>query len=93
MLSWVAMDRIVEKQRAGDATYRQRSERKVLRSDAQPLSDDDLLAKLRSLGIELDRSSLNGFASRHSRPRRLPHRGWRSAIGQRRWKATGSGFA
>ena len=58
MLSWVAMDRIVEKQRAGDATYRQRSERKVLRSDAQPLSDDDLLAKLRSFGIELDRPAL-----------------------------------
>src|SRR6516164_4727145 len=58
MLSWVAMDRIVEKQRAGDATYRKPSERKVLRSDAQPLSDDDLLAKLRSFGIELDRVSL-----------------------------------
>ena len=58
MLSWVAMDRIVEKQRAGDATYRQQSERKVLRSDAQPLSDDDLLAKLRSFGIELDRAAL-----------------------------------
>ena len=58
MLSWVAMDRIVEKQRAGDATYRKQSEKKVLRSDAQPLSDDDLLAKLRSFGIELDRSSL-----------------------------------
>ena len=58
MLSWVAMDRIVEKQRAGDATYRKPSERKVLRSDAQPLGDDDLLAKLRSFGIELDRVSL-----------------------------------
>jgi len=30
----------------------------VLRSDAQPLNDDDLLAKLRSFGIELDRPSL-----------------------------------
>ena len=58
MFSWVAMDRIVEKQRAGDATYRKQSERKVLRSDAQPLSDGDLLAKLRSFGIELDHPSL-----------------------------------
>jgi tetratricopeptide (TPR) repeat protein len=30
----------------------------VLRSDAQPLGDDDLLAKLRSFGIELDRPAL-----------------------------------
>jgi hypothetical protein len=58
MLSWVAMDRIAEKARTRDTTLRQQSERKVLRSDAQPLSDDDLLTKLRSFGIELDRPGL-----------------------------------
>jgi hypothetical protein len=58
MLSWVALDRFAEKERARDATFRKPSAAKVLRSDAQPLSDDDLLAKLRSFGIELDRPSL-----------------------------------
>ena len=58
MFSWVAIDRFAEKERAKDATFRKQSADKVLRSDAQPLTDDDLLAKLRSFGIELDRPSL-----------------------------------
>src|SRR5215467_9978593 len=58
MFSWVAIDRFAEKERAKDATFRKQSADKVLRSDAQQLRDDDLLAKLRSFGIELDRPSL-----------------------------------
>src|SRR6266704_5664361 len=58
MFSWVAIDRFAEKERARDATFQKQSAGKVLRSDAQPLTDDDLLAKLRSFGIELDRHSL-----------------------------------
>jgi len=58
MTSWVAMDRIVERQRAADAAYRKQAAGKVLRSDAKLLTDGDLLAKLRSFGIEMDRSSL-----------------------------------
>ena len=58
MVSWVAMDRIVESERASDAAYRELAAGKSLRSDAKPLTDDDLLAKLRSFGIELDRASL-----------------------------------
>src|SRR5260370_23554760 len=58
MFSWVAIDRFAEKERARDAGFRKQSAGKVLRSDAQPLTDDDLLAKLRSLDIELDRTSL-----------------------------------
>src|SRR5947209_5558743 len=58
MISWVAMDRIVERQRATDAAYREQSAEKVLRSDAKGLTDGELLAKLLSFGIELDRSSL-----------------------------------
>jgi hypothetical protein len=58
MFSWVALDRFAEKERARDRTFRKQSARKVLRSDAQQLTDDDLLAKLRSFGIELDRPSL-----------------------------------
>ena len=58
MISWVAMDRIVERKRAADAAYRKQGADKVLRSDAKRLTDGELLAKLRSFGIELDRPSL-----------------------------------
>src|SRR5260370_33661265 len=58
MFSWVALDRCAEKERARDATFRKQSAGKVLRSDAKQLTDDDLLAKLRSFSIELDRPSL-----------------------------------
>jgi len=58
MVSWVAMDRIVEQQRATDAAYRKLATGKVLRSDAKPLTDTELLVKLRFFGIELDRPSL-----------------------------------
>ena len=58
MISWVAMDRIVESKRATDAAYRKQAAGKVLRSDADRLTDGELLAKLRSFGIELDRPSL-----------------------------------
>jgi tetratricopeptide (TPR) repeat protein len=65
----------------------------VLRSDSRQLTDDDLLAKLRSFGIELDRPSLEQMCRERSRPRRLPRRCSTSApstAGRRRWKATGS---
>jgi hypothetical protein len=58
MISWVAMDRIVERKRAADADYREQAAGKVLRSDAKRLTDGELLAKLSSFGIELDRPSL-----------------------------------
>jgi tetratricopeptide (TPR) repeat protein len=58
MISWVAMERIVERKRAADAGYRKQAAEKVLRSDAKRLTDGELLAKLRSFGIELDRASL-----------------------------------
>jgi hypothetical protein len=96
MFSWVAIDRFAEKERTKDATFRKQSADKVLRSDAQPLTDDDLLAKLRSFGIELAALRWNDFAGRRSRPRRLPRLCSTSApstAGKRRCKATGSGFA
>ena len=58
MFSWVAIDRFAEKERAKSAAFRKQSAGKVLRSDAKQLTDDELLAKLRSFGIELDRPSL-----------------------------------
>jgi tetratricopeptide (TPR) repeat protein len=58
MFSWVAIDRFAEKERAKDANFRKQSADKVLRSDAKPLTDDELLAKLRSFDIKLDHPSL-----------------------------------
>src|SRR5437763_6301739 len=58
MISWVAMDRIVERKRTTDAGYRKQAAEKVLRSDAKRLTDGELLAKLRSFGIEMDRPTL-----------------------------------
>ena len=58
MISWVAMDRIVEKQRAADPEYRKNAAGKVLRSDAKWLTDGELLTRLRSFGIDVARSSL-----------------------------------
>jgi hypothetical protein len=58
MISWVAMDRIVEKQHAADPEYRKNAAGKVLRSDAKWLTDGELLTKLRSFGIDVARSSL-----------------------------------
>ncbi len=58
MISWVAIDRVVERNRAVDAAYRQEATGKVLRSDSERLTDGELLAKLASFGIELDRPSL-----------------------------------
>ncbi len=58
MISWVAMDRIVERKMASDAKYRKQAAGRPLRSDAKRLTDGELLAKLRSFGIDLDRTSL-----------------------------------
>ena len=58
MISWVALDRVVEQERATDPAYRRESEGKVLRSHARMLTDDELLAKLRSFGITLEQSEL-----------------------------------
>jgi tetratricopeptide (TPR) repeat protein len=61
MFSWVAIDRFAENERAKDAKFRKQSADKVLRSDAKSLTDDELLAKLRSFDIELDRPSLERY--------------------------------
>jgi hypothetical protein len=64
MISWVAMDRIVERKRAADAGYRKLSAGKALRSDAGRLTDGELLARLSSFGIELDRPALGRLIDR-----------------------------
>ena len=59
MVSWVAMERIFERQMTCRMpSYRKQAAERPLRSDAKRLTDGDLLAKLRSFGIEIDRPSL-----------------------------------
>lgn len=64
MISFVAMDRIVEKQAASDAKYREELGERPLRSHARRFTDGELLAKLRSFGIDLDRASLERLCER-----------------------------
>ncbi|MGH9766149.1 MAG: SEC-C metal-binding domain-containing protein [Blastocatellia bacterium] len=61
MISWVAMDRMVARKMADDAKYREKVADRPMRSSARYLSDGELLAKLRSFGVELDRSSIEGL--------------------------------
>jgi tetratricopeptide (TPR) repeat protein len=61
MISWVAMDRIVERKMADDAEYREKVADRPVRLRGRYLSDGELLDKLRSFGVELDRSSLEGL--------------------------------
>ena len=58
MLSSVAMERIYERQILPDAKLRKPAGTRPLRADAQSLTDGELLAKLRSFGIEMDRAWL-----------------------------------
>jgi tetratricopeptide (TPR) repeat protein len=64
MLSWVAMERIFERQILSDAKHRKQAAGRPLRSDAKRLTDGELLAKLRSFGIEIDRASLERMCER-----------------------------
>jgi hypothetical protein len=61
MISWVALDRIVERQMASDAKYRKLAAGRPLRSEARRLTDAELLAKLLSFGVDIDRPSLEGL--------------------------------
>ena len=58
MISWVAMERIIERKRTSDEEFRQATDERPLRSRAKRLADTELLAKLQSFGIRLDRSSV-----------------------------------
>ena len=58
MLSWVAMERIYERQILPDAKLRKQAGTRPLRADAQSFTDGELLARLRSFGVEMDRAWL-----------------------------------
>jgi tetratricopeptide (TPR) repeat protein len=58
MISWVAMNRVVERKMATDEEFHEKVVGRPLRSKAKRLTDEELLARLRSFGIDLDRPSL-----------------------------------
>lgn len=58
MISWVAMERIYEREIQRDAKLRKQAAARPLRAHAKDFSDEDLLAKLRSFGLEIDRAWL-----------------------------------
>ena len=59
-MSWVTLDRICQEKADAEEDFRRELERngRPLRSSAAPLSDDELLAKLRALGLDVDRDGV-----------------------------------
>ena len=59
-MSWVTIDRICQEEVDGKEDVRRELVRngKPLRSSAEPLSDDELLAKLRDFGLDVDRDGV-----------------------------------
>src|SRR2546430_16445650 len=55
-MSWVTLDRICQEKADAEEDFRRELERtgRPLRSSAAPLSDDEMLAKLRELGLVVD---------------------------------------
>ena len=64
MMSYVAMDRLIERKAASDAKYRKELGGRPLRSHARRSTDAELLEKLRSFEIQLDRPSLERLCER-----------------------------
>jgi uncharacterized protein YchJ len=58
MLSWVAMERVYEHEVLPDAKLRKQAGARPLRVHAKHLTDGELLAKLRSFGLEIGRAWL-----------------------------------
>ena len=57
-ISWVALDRVAERQCLSDAEYRKQTIARPFRFRARGLTDEELLGKLQTFGISLDRASL-----------------------------------
>ena len=57
-LSWVTLDRICQEKVAPGGFPRELTQRQAAARVAAPLSDDELLAKLRELGLDVDRDGV-----------------------------------
>jgi tetratricopeptide (TPR) repeat protein len=64
MLSWVAMERMYEHEILPNPKLRKEAGERPLRAHATRLTDGELLAKLRSFGIEIDRAWLERECAR-----------------------------
>jgi tetratricopeptide (TPR) repeat protein len=64
MISWVAMERIYERQVLPDPKLRKEAGLRPLRSQAKRLTEGELLGKLHSFGIEIDRAWLERSCQR-----------------------------
>jgi hypothetical protein len=64
MLSWVAMERIYEREVLPDTKLHKHAVERPLRAHAKHLTDGELLAKLRSFGIEMNRTWLERESAR-----------------------------
>lgn len=58
MVSWVVIDRAIERERQSNSAYRKKTAGRPMRSDAKRLADSELIQTLRSLGVEIDRATL-----------------------------------
>ncbi|MPZ16976.1 MAG: hypothetical protein GEV06_03525 [Luteitalea sp.] len=64
MISYVAMERIAEREVASKAKSRKGRESRPFRAYARRWTDKDLLARLHAVGIDLDRPTLRGLCER-----------------------------
>ncbi|MFN0119780.1 MAG: SEC-C metal-binding domain-containing protein [Blastocatellia bacterium] len=64
MLSWVAIDRMAEREMTTNTTFRSMVAHRPFRSGARNKSDEELLERLRAFGIELDQSSLEALCQK-----------------------------
>ena len=82
-MSWVELNRIVSEEIVRDDDIRRRlaASGRPLRSHATGMSDDDLLAKLRGLGVDADREKLAGYATERCPPRKSSASGSGCPIG------------
>jgi hypothetical protein len=72
MISWVAIERITAEAMASDEKLRKEAGARPVRSSARLLTDEDLLDKLLSFGIALDRPLLE-LLSWDAGPRVVDH--------------------
>jgi hypothetical protein len=64
MISWVAVNRIIETEIAANPKYREQVNGKPLRSVAKGFTDEELLSKLSSFDVSIDHSSLEQLCDR-----------------------------
>ena len=58
MISWAAVNRVAERKKISDPKYREQLAGSPLLSDASALTDEELLKRLRSFGVDIDQTSL-----------------------------------